>query len=645
MENEQLFESQHFLRVKEIAQNRLDLLKKEMEAKEKDILLAKAELTEETSHSISNLWASDNFEQLVELSQFATMISNDISSYEAAVKEKKQLELMLNSPYFARIDFQFENAADVEKFYIGRFSLMDGQDLMICDWRSPIASMFYRYGLGKAFYEAPVGKISGELRLKRQYEIKNGILEYFFDAELEILDEFLRKLLAQNASPQMKNIVETIQRDQDVVIRDMENDLLIVQGVAGSGKTSIALHRVAYLMYAGLANKLTSQSVVILSPHSLFEQYISNVLPELGEENVTSLLLDELFQNVLKSPKIQAKHQLFEAMMTGESNRVQIMKSSLEFKASKAFMRILDTLEPQKNKLADMIAAYNNLFCNRKSFVQFAKDAPLPEDIEDIILFTQENLQSSRLFFDDASALTYLYLKRNGYDTFRHIKQVVVDEAQDYYAIHFEIIKLLFPGARYTILGDIHQTIEKQESALFYEDIKSIFNKRKTALITLDKSFRCANEILQFSAKFVDADIKAFGRQSDTPQIYELKDEHDLSPLCMEIEHSIKAGYQSIGIICKSEKDCLKLYERLSAIMDVSLIKSASDANLSGVFILPVYLSKGLEFDVALIWDVDATHYATEADRKLLYIGCTRALHRLNLFYHGMVSPLCNPDS
>ena len=156
---------------------------------------------------------------------------------------------MIKSPYFARIDFKFDDEDEFEKIYIGRSSLRKNsyQEMYVYDWRSPIASVFYRFMTGEAFYDAPCGRVTGELNLKRQYEIKNGILEYFFDSDVQIVDEFLRQLLSQNTTAKMKAIVETIQHEQDVVIRDMENDLLMVQGVAGSGKTSIALHRAAIL--------------------------------------------------------------------------------------------------------------------------------------------------------------------------------------------------------------------------------------------------------------------------------------------------------------------------------------------------------------------------------------------------------------
>ena len=214
-------------------------------------------------------------------------------------------------------------------------------DMFVYDWRSPIASVFYRFVTGQAFYDAPVGRITGEVSLKRQYEINKGVLEYFFDADVQIVDEFLRKLLSQNNSSKMKTIVETIQKEQDIVIRDMENDLMMVQGVAGSGKTSIALHRAAYLMYQGLSTKLSANNIIIISPNTIFEQYISNVIPELGEDNVVSVVFEEMLAVILQNQQIQSRNQFLENLITSTGYR-NIIKNSIEFKTSRQFMEILN---------------------------------------------------------------------------------------------------------------------------------------------------------------------------------------------------------------------------------------------------------------------------------------------------------------
>ena len=211
-------------------------------------------MRENTVHGITDLYASDGFEALVKLSQYVNPTTDKIVDYEEEEHKIFLLENMIKSPYFVRIDFKFDDEETFEKIYIGRSSLRKNsyQEMSVYDWRSPVAGIFYRFMKGAAFYDAPCGRITGELNLKRQYEINNGVPEYFFDTNVQIVDAFLRQLLSQTTTAKMKAIVETIQQEQDIVIRDMENDLLMVQGVAGSGKTSIALHRAAYLMYQGL---------------------------------------------------------------------------------------------------------------------------------------------------------------------------------------------------------------------------------------------------------------------------------------------------------------------------------------------------------------------------------------------------------
>jgi len=742
---EQDFENKHLEQTISIAQEQLSSLTQSSQENKEAILSSKKEMREDTTHSISNLWSLENFYELIELNQYANPLSDKISEYEMEVNKILSLERTINSPYFARIDFKFDDEDEFEKIYIGLSSLIDDEsyEMYVYDWRSPIASVFYRFGTGKAFYEAPARKIKGEVNLKRQYEINKGKLEYFFDADIQIKDEFLRKLLSQNASSKMKTIVETIQKDQDIIIRDMEMDLMMVQGVAGSGKTSVALHRVAYLMYQGLSAKLSSNNIVILSPNTLFEQYISNVLPELGEKNVNSVIFEDILVRVLQNDHIQTKNQLLERLLTSNSNKYSnLIKSNMDFKGSSQFVEILkryirdlpnrwiefsdvyyngkhiasrqllkgkildenkiahlgsrlkeleysilkpvhDQRKNRLNKLKDFVMNhtmhsfeveevarmlsiyestvlmkeikkftqldclkfYKKLFSNKNYFYSLAKGLELPDSIEDIISFTCENLDLDNLQYDDALALCFLHLSIKDYtDTaYEDIKQVVIDEAQDYYPMHFEILNLLFPKSRYTVLGDINQTIGKQEDLSLYDHFSRILNKRNSTLITMDKSFRCTSETLEYSAKFLDQGFKinSFSRKGDTPVVYTAQNSSALDDMVIsEIASCKEKGYQSIGLICKTEKDAISLHDRLKNKLNIQLIKSDGTTDLIGIFIIPVYLSKGLEFDGVLIFDADNDHFNTADDKKLLYIACTRALHRLSLFYTGIISPL-----
>ena len=715
-QTEKAFEEKRLAQTISLAEEQLKQAKEAADKKKSEIIEAKKDVRENTEHGITSLYTSDGFEALVELSQYINPVTDKIIDYEEEEHKILLLEKMIKSPYFARIDFKFDDEDEFEKIYIGRSSLRKNsyQEMYVYDWRSPIASIFYRFMTGEAFYDAPCGRVTGELNLKRQYEIKNGKLEYFFDSDVQIVDEFLRQLLSQNTTAKMKAIVETIQHEQDVVIRDMENDLLMVQGVAGSGKTSIALHRAAYLMYQGLQTKLSANNIMIISPNSIFEQYISNVLPELGEDNVISSVFEDILSALLIGRKIQSRNDFLENLIVNSKYK-EISRNSIEFKTSSFFREILDQFlidiprqwiefedvyyegkcvvsrqilkdkilgrtetplgikleqledyileqifgtgkgrghkeeknlikqEIQKFIKIDIVELYKILFSNEAYFYSLLQNSNLSQGIKSIWEYTRENLEADRLYYDDAIAIAYLYLKIYGTNKYKNIKQVVIDEAQDYYPLQYEIFNLLFSNAKFTILGDMKQTLAKKEDISFYEQIQKILNKKKSSLIMLDKSFRCTNEILNFSLKFIEksSQIKSFNRNGDSPKVY-IADNSEIfiDEIVKEINLCQEKGFQSICLICKTEKNSIYLFNKIKHKLDIQLIKNGSVSDLQGVFILPVYMSKGFEFDAVLICDADSQNYHDEDDKNLLYVACTRALHKLSLFCENEVSPL-----
>lgn len=715
-QTEKAFEEKRLAQTISLAEEQLKQAKEAADKKKSEIIEAKKDVRENTEHGITSLYTSDGFEALVELSQYINPVTDKIIDYEEEEHKILLLEKMIKSPYFARIDFKFDDEDEFEKIYIGRSSLRKNsyQEMYVYDWRSPIASIFYRFMTGEAFYDAPCGRVTGELNLKRQYEIKNGKLEYFFDSDVQIVDEFLRQLLSQNTTAKMKAIVETIQHEQDVVIRDMENDLLMVQGVAGSGKTSIALHRAAYLMYQGLQTKLSANNIMIISPNSIFEQYISNVLPELGEDNVISSVFEDILSALLIGRKIQSRNDFLENLIVNSKYK-EISRNSIEFKTSSFFREILDQFlidiprqwiefedvyyegkcvvsrqilkdkilgrtetplgikleqledyileqifgtgkgrghkeeknlikqEIQKFIKIDIVELYKILFSNEAYFYSLLQNSNLSQGIKSIWEYTRENLEADRLYYDDAIAIAYLYLKIYGTNKYKNIKQVVIDEAQDYYPLQYEIFNLLFSNAKFTILGDMKQTLAKKEDISFYEQIQKILNKKKSSLIMLDKSFRCTNEILNFSLKFIEksSQIKSFNRNGDSPKVY-IADNSEIfiDEIVKEINLCQEKGFQSICLICKTEKNSIYLFNKIKHKLDIQLIKNGSVSDLQGVFILPVYMSKGLEFDAVLTCDADSQNYHDEDDKNLLYVACTRALHKLSLFCENEVSPL-----
>lgn len=682
----------------------------------------------QTDRELANLWNNEEFEDLADLSQSVRLLTMQEENQDTALARRIALEYQINSPYFARLKICFPDEEEEEEIYIGRFSLWDPKrkDLSVHDWRSPIASLFYRFGVEDAYYIAPMGRIDCTVTGKRQYEIKKGKLRYCFDADAVIQDQMLRKMLGQNASPHMKSIVETIQRDQDVAIRDESHDLLMVQGAAGSGKTSIALHRVAYLMYEGLKNRLRSHHILILSPNTVFEKYISSVLPELGQRNTATATLEYLLEGLLHE-RVQMRAQRLDALCDGNAEDTALMRSMLQFKSSPDFVEILDrflsdipkhfaqyqdlwygdhllatahdlkneimrrddrwplgvrlhrmenmlwqrirALRPERMKtlyfralqlsrgpewarayslyetasLARQIRAitrlscknlYLSLFQDEARFRRLAAGIALPSNLSLLLRTTCAALDSDQpLPLADASAIGYLKIKMEGRPSTGDIRQVAIDEAQDYGMADYALLRTLYPNARFTVLGDIHQSMEREVTMNFYSHVKSQLQKENAAMMELNKSFRCTKEILHFSKHFLDNPaIQSFNRSGDAPAI------KPISQLGPTIEALRSRGYKSIALLAKTARQAEAWLEKLPKEWKLRLM--GRDTNPGDVFIAPLSLTKGLEFDAVLLLDCDAAHYATPDDKRLLYVACTRALHYLAFFHDGQPSPL-----
>lgn len=712
---ERMLEEQHLQKVIEIADCQTKEAFETIERQKEEMLEAKKEVRENTTYGLSDLYDNDEFEALVEMKQCMDHVSKLIRDYDEESRKLARLESVKKRPYFGRIDFTFEDGV-TEEIYIGRIPLSEkkSREIYIYDWRSPIAGVFYRFMTGKAYYDAPAGRIEGELRRKRQYEIEDGKLQFFFDTDRNISDEILRQMLSGNTSPKMKAIVETIQREQDMVIRDMESDLLMVQGVAGSGKTSIALHRAAFLMYQGLQSRLSANNILILSPNAAFEEYISDVLPELGEENVMTAVFEDILREQISDKQIQSHFDYLEN--TFRYGRKQtIAAKSMNFKSSAYFLDILDyfleelpkrwmsfrdisvagkgVIEAKKLKnrllrraevplgirleqlqtyavetlfgtgrnredwegreqvrqeLQEMaglnpVDLYRRLFRNRDFLEEMMMATEYVDDLDELCEYTSEHLENGPMLYEDAVAVCYLSLRVYGTDEYRHIKQVVIDEAQDYGPIHYEIFRMLYPNAKFTVLGDVNQTLAKQEDMSMYKEIKSRLGKKSSALVVLDKSFRCTNEILNFSLQFIGKrpEITNFNRSGETPKIVEgSTGEKLLTEILRAVEESLDCGLKSVCLLCKTEEYAKNLYRTLKDHIKLHLFTGDSTERVRGVLVMPVYLSKGLEFDSVIICDADKENYYDEEDRKLLYVECTRALHRLWVMCPGKKSPL-----
>lgn len=716
---------------------KLELEKSRLEDKKTELIAARKEMWENTTHS------SSDFDKLSDANQYLSALQGQTLSYSDSAKLIKKYEKMLNSPYFARIDFTEESYDDKEKIYIGLSNLMDEEthDIKVYDWRAPISSVYYRNEIGPVEYTAPAGIIKGYVSLKRQFKINKGKMEYFFDSSLNIIDEMLKEALSKNMSPKMKTIIETIQKQQDLIIRDLVNELLIVQGVAGSGKTSVALHRIAFLLYQGLNLKLNSNNIVIISPNTLFSKYISNVLPELGEEDIDELTFENIFAEIFKDKiSLNSKSELYEQIICADSEEEkEFLRSDADFKGSTIFLEIInryidyfehkmipfedvyyngktienknllkslilsgklnmptakklkiiegrildkvhDNKKERREKIEKIVAnsskhqfevksftrvlaakessvftdklhkftefdcyeLYKSLFKNKEIFFKISKGLKLPDNIDSIIEYTNKNISNPyNIPYSDGIALMYFKIKFEGCDMFSSIKQVIVDEAQDYFPVHYSLLNLLFREARFTVVGDINQAVEKETDLSIYDEIISIFNKRKSSKLYLTKSYRSSYEINKFSQKFIQntADTEFFKRNEGNPEIIcKINNDELHNKIIEDIKSYTAIGYESVAIIVKSKQEATYLYHCLSEKIDIKLIDYLGNDNIKGIIIIPVYMAKGLEFDAVMIYRTDSENYKTEYDKKLLYIACTRALHKLSLYYTGEIS-------
>ncbi|MGW5888110.1 RNA polymerase recycling motor HelD [Priestia megaterium] len=287
----------------------------------------------------------DVIETFTSIKQQAELLAEREITHRQAYDQLKTLKKLTQSPYFGRFDFIENGEKEAEAIYVGVGSLMDQKDeeFLIYDWRAPISSLYYDYSPGKAQYETPGEAIKGEMKLKRQFIIENSVIKSMFDTGITIRDELLQEVLGHNASSQMKSIVATIQKEQNQIIRNEKNKVLIVQGVAGSGKTSAALQRVAYLLYHH-RKQLTAENMMLFSPNPLFNSYVSTVLPELGEDNMKQTTFQQYADGRLGNEFdvedlfVQIEYLLTEKDAAAKKQKMQ----EIRYKASREFKKQVD---------------------------------------------------------------------------------------------------------------------------------------------------------------------------------------------------------------------------------------------------------------------------------------------------------------
>ncbi|MDR6550514.1 RNA polymerase recycling motor HelD [Paenibacillus qinlingensis] len=741
---------------------------------------------EEVTINTSN--AEDFEETFYSMKQQEALLSERERSHRQRMQRLKSMKRLLTSPYFGRIDFQEEGSSLSEHIYIGVSSFVDrdGIDFLVYDWRTPIASMYYDFSPGAAIYDTPGGRVTGDMRLKRQYQISGGQLHTVFDTSVTIGDELLQQVLGKGADTQMKSIVATIQREQNAVIRDDTSAMLIVQGAAGSGKTSAALQRAAYLLYKH-RDKLKADQIVLFSPNPMFNSYVSTVLPELGEENLQQTTMQEYLAYWLASTfQLENPFDQIEYVLSGtNSYGYEARLSGIHYKASKSYLKALqqyglwlrkegmlfqsipfrdgelvstEQMEAQfysydssirlanrvallqewllkklsvlerkerraqwiqdelnyldneqyaeaykelvrrhkqegtvihfneeyvgiygdaeeglgeaedfdfdyamqeeellrqmivkawfkplrqqvkRLKFIDMIGLYARLFGDAAAYQEMTNEMDMPMHWQEISKQTKEKLSQSELFYEDAAPFLFLKELVEGNRTNTEVRHLFVDEGQDYSPFQFYFLKMLFPRARMTVLGDFSQAIFPQATNLHELDspLTKLYGEGETNLIRLVRSYRSTREIVAFTkALLPNEEIVPFERSGRKPCLVNvISSEKRAERIIADIAALRAEGYDSIAVITRTADESRQAYDVLQSQGSdaLRLITKETLTFEKGAMVIPSYLAKGVEFDAVLIYDASSQTYARESERKLFYTACTRAMHRLVLY-------------
>ncbi len=608
----------------------------------------------------------------------------------------RRLARMLDSPFFGSVTFRFEGEEKGERFYIGiaNFSESRGSVPLIYDWRAPVSSLFYDYDKGKASYEAPAGQVNGEILDKWQYKIKNGRMLYEVESDMRVDDEILMEELSGNSDTSLKNIVRTIQREQNAIIRNTKDRILVIQGAAGSGKTSVALHRIAYLLYHDRQN-LKSSDFMVLSPNSVFSDYISHILPELGEENIREESLDLFAYRELRGTAgdcqdrwDQIEHQM--AGMTRENMQRYRWKQSREFvQAMEGFLVELEddlvnihavtfgNFEKTEDELLQLYyeQCANTPILNRMAAVrefftdeyETLADRDLEEDEmqeimdefdamyvttdlyeiynwflkeQDLPLLPDLPVEERVLDYEDVYPMLYLQYRLKGISSQRSVRHLVIDEMQDYSYLQYVLLQAYFPCSM-TILGDAAQTVDEYQRDV-REFLPDIFGKQ-IRQVEMKKSYRNTAEIAAYASQIIgDESPQYLERHGKPVQLLPAMDEDGLTAQVLALEKvGPKAGkdaFETAAVLTMTEVEARDLYQLLCLAEEA--LQEAERTKVSYIDRNSTDFNSGITvttFYMAKGLEFDQVFVAGGDPKNPLYtqyqyICATRALHELYVF-------------
>ena len=612
-----------------------------------------------------------------------------VNANEDQRRLRRRFRKMLDSPFFGRVDFVYEGDEEPEEFYIGigNFARQAGGSPLVYDWRAPVSGLFYDYDRGPAKYEAPSGVFKGEILSKWQFKIRRGKMIYGFESDIKIDDEILGAELGGSGETHLKNIIRTIQKEQNAIIRNTADRIMVIQGTAGSGKTSVALHRIAYLLYHDRQN-LKSSNILILSPNSVFADYISRILPELGEENIREMSFDlfayrdlqdtvadcedkyDLIEKAVLDPSVMER---FREKQSGEFiSRLDRFMMELEddlpdfcdveyhgfrkkeseiinlfyFKFSEIpllsrmeavaeyFIDEVETL--RQRDLADeereeILAKFMKMYSTRDCYTLYSRFLksegyrPLPKRAP----------EKRRLSYEDVYPLLYLKYSLNRCHVHSGIRHLVVDEMQDYSRVQYLLLKKMFP-CRMTILGDRAQTMEDRQQDVL-EFLPRIFGK-DIRIIHMNKSYRNTVEIAEYANRIAGiTDMELFQRHGAPVQEEEFTSRSEAFAEVLRTWKEDSERLETAAVIFYTEaeaREAADWFDENAGETDgekrISYLDRNSSTFCKGLTITTFYLAKGLEFD--RVYGIFTSGDRNPLHRQARYIAATRALHELKMY-------------
>ena len=614
-----------------------------------------------------------------------------------------RLEKARKKPYFGRIDFQDPRLSFLESYYIGRVGISDEKaEPVVLDWRAPISSVYYENSTGPCSYTvSSEGTFSIDLKRKRTYEIENDHLKDFFDSDVVANDELLTKYLAKNKKAVLGEIIATIQQEQNLIIRRSPKTNLIVQGVAGSGKTTVAMHRISYILY-NYEEDFRPEDFYIIGSNRILLNYITSVLPELDVYGIRQMTMEQLFIRLLYEDWDEEKYMVHTIDRADEKNSIKggggwffDLENFCRTYEAEQIPREPVRLEKTGTLLLD--AEYIDHYCREQSTLSMegkmcmlneillakfenevsGKEVTFPArekkalkrkyekyfgdgkwrgSIFDLYSqFLEQQAEKGKAVempensFDvyDLAALAYLYKRIKENDPVREASHVVIDEAQDFGMMAYQVLHYCLRDCTYTIMGDTSQNIHFSYGLNDWEELKKlILTGTYDAFGVLRKSYRNTVEISDFANEilrhgdFAIYPVEPVLRHGTAVQKEAFVDEAALLAAGVQkIKAWQEQGYETIAVVCRDEAEAAATARKLKKYVPVVEEDLETAEFGEGVMVLPVAYTKGLEFDAVLLLDPTEEKYPeNDGQVKLLYVAATRALHELAVLYTGKLT-------